>query len=325
MTVFPDLDIEFKLTTLEVEEHSDRFGTGVEPYIIPLFFKIDGERYQARFSILNSDSAEPAFFDFDLETDPPDDPLIVTPGGSFLSDVTLVAGEEMNISNAALTTTLQPIPLVIDVGGLLNLRAVLELLVAPVVEFTLEGEPVQLLNLTLEGISSLLGVALGLDENLESCPGPVDFDAEGFINEIEATFNTLIPGTVGGVFVGMENDDFDEDDIATIQGTIRREARRLLIDLANSVTLLDPVPDPDSVSPSEDLPLTVLGDLMFRWDPAFWFVAIVGLLWASADELVNVHVQTFDHLALQSGDSDFAALLIGEQNRWRISGTIEVQ
>lgn len=333
MPLFQDLDVEFRLDTLTVVEHSDRFFGGVEPYVIPLFFKLDGERYSAILRILNTqppdegttEVVETSSVQFELESDPERDPLILLPPGPILFDDTLESGDELDISRIAITTTLQPVPLVIDLAGVANLRQILEALAAaPVLQEILEGTPIDALNLTLQGISEVVAAALGLDETLETCPD-FDIETEGLIERIEAELNSLIPGTIGGVFVAMENDDFDEDDVVTIRNTVRNEIRRTLNDITDSVTRVNPIPDPDPAAVDRDaLFSNVVGDLFFRCDPVFWFVAIVGFLWASADEFVGFHLQQFDHMTIDPAGNTFGAEMAGSENLWQITGTLAV-
>ena len=331
MPIFQDLDVELRLDTLSVEEHSDRFGTGAEPYVVPVFFKIDGEAYSAILRIFNTQPpregsaqvVETTQVQLVLESDPFHEPTTFFPPGPILFDQTLVAGDSMDVSNIAFPTTLRPIPLVIDLGGLVDLRSILEALLVPVVSDFLDSDPVNLLNLTFDGISEVLGGALGLDEMLEACPD-LELDIEGFLNTIEAELRSLIPGTIGGAFIAMENDDWDEDDVQTMQRSIRDEIVQVLNDTTDSVTRVNPIPE----VPSEDdidrdaLLFNIILDLFVRFDPVFWFVATVGgLLLASNDEFVGVAVRPFDHRSID-GDTPFNDRLKGSENVWHLEGRL---
>ena len=333
MAIFQDVDIELRLDTLSVEVHSDRFGTGAEPYVIPVFFKIDGESYSATLRIFNTQPpregttqvVETTPIQMVLEADPFHVPTVFFPPGPILFNQTLEAGDDMNVSNIAFQTTLRPIPLVIDVLGLFDLRDILESLLLPVVEETLEGQSVDLLNFTFEGISDLLGAALGLDETLEGCPR-LDVDTEGFIDAIEAEMNALLPGTAGGAFVAMENDDYDEDDVLAMQRSVRDEIVQILNDTTDSVTRVNPIPDTSEDDVDQGaLVLNIAGDLFLRCDPWFWFIASVGVLWAANDEFVGFHLEQFDHLAIGAADIPFSADLEGSENLWRLDGRLVVQ
>ena len=331
MPIFQDLEIELRLDTLSVQVHSDRFGTGAEPYIVPVFFKIDGDAYSAILRIFNTQPpregstqvVETTPVQFVLESDPFHEPTTFFPPGPILFNQTLVAGDSMDLSNIAFRTTLRPIPLVIDVLGLFDLREIMEALLLPVLQETVDGQPVDLLNLTLEGISELLGAALGLDETLEACP-LLDVDTEEFLNAIEAEMRSLIPGTVGGAFVAMENDDWDEDDVQTMQRSIREEIVKVLNDTTDSVTRVNPIPDTSEDDVDQDaLVLNIILDLFLRFDPLFWFIATGGffsslLLLASNDEFVDFAYVDFDHTRID-GDRGFASELEGA----RISGALK--
>ena len=176
MAIFEDIDINFQLDTISVEEVADRWF-GVEPYVIPIFFKIDGERYSAFLRIFNTQPAdegttevtETTPIQLDLESTPEDRPHIFIPRGSILraDAVDMEAGEELDVSDVQFETTLRPIPLVIDVLGLFTLEGILN---GPIFTELLNTSKMEVLNLAFEGASGFLAAALGLDEALDACP-----------------------------------------------------------------------------------------------------------------------------------------------------------
>jgi hypothetical protein len=325
MAIFNDLDINFRLDNLEVQEHSDRWA-GVEPYVIPVFFKIDGDKYKATLHVANNDSSD-SLITFDLKSQPAEhDPVIFTPPGPLLSgNEQLEDGDQLDLTNIAFATTLKPIPLDLDIAGVIGLDDILEKLSAPVIAEVIDGVVVDLLNVGFNGISDLLGAALGLDETLESCPD-LDVDVAEFLNTVDVVLKTLIPGTVGGVFAAMENDAFDEDDVATVQTTLRSEIVDVINELTDTVTLENPVPDEDAATVDQDaLQWRIIGDLFFRFDPLFWWVMTAWILYATPDDFIGYHIQTFDHTSIDvDSDNIFAKELEGDDNRWRLQGSLTV-
>jgi hypothetical protein len=53
MALFETVNVTLALSGLVIEEADDRWG-GVEAYVVPVFYKVDGERYVATLRILNS-------------------------------------------------------------------------------------------------------------------------------------------------------------------------------------------------------------------------------------------------------------------------------
>jgi hypothetical protein len=332
MPRFEDLDITFRLDSIAVDVHADRWF-GVEPYVIPVFFKIDGEGYNAFLRFFNTQPPEPGTTQV-VETSEVqlqllslrDDgqPLIEVPPGPILRGVEVSSGETLDVSDIAVETSLQPVPLVIDVLGLFDLEDILNGLSDFVIQTVLEGLDVDVLNLVSENVSEVVARLLGLDEELDVCP-PADLDPSELINAVEAEFNALIPGTVGGVFAVMENDDFDEDDAVTIQGSIHDLVAQTVEDITNSVTRVNPIPDFGEEDVDRDAVFwEIAGDLFLRLDPGFWFITLVGWMWAALDEPIGVMTPRFDHEALESGDQDFSETLTGADNTWTVSGIVEV-
>lgn len=335
MAIFEDIDLRFRVREIEVEQHDDRWG-GDEPYVIPVFFKVDGERYTMTVRIFNtqppdegtSEVVETSALQLELESDPEEEPLVFLPPGPLILGESATAGQRVSLPDIVFETTLQPIPLAIDILGLFGFGAIADRIAdQPIVTELIEGEMVDLLNLTLNGISDVLGKALGLDETLESCP-PLDVDADDFVRHIEAEMRGLIKGSVGGVFVALENDDFDEDDAQTVQGTIRDEIVRILNEITDGVTRVNPIPDvdPESVVDRDALELQIICDLVFRWDPGFWLMGTAGWLWGGPDDTIGVHVQMFDHESIEPGTTGFSARLNNgsDRNEWILRGNLRV-
>jgi hypothetical protein len=334
MPLFQDLDITFRLDELEVIEHSDRFFGEVEPYVVAVFFKIDGEGYNAFLRIANTQPplegttqvVETSEVQLQLLSVPDDqEPFIAFAPGAILRGESLAGGETMDVSDIAFATTLQPVPLVIDVLGIADLRDILEGLSDVVLDALLGGEDVSLLNLVFDTFSEVVADLVGLDEDVDACP-PGDEDLGEFMDAIEAEFNALIPGTVGGVFQMMENDDYDEDDVTAIRDAVRDLIAQTINDVTNSVTRVNPIPDADSVDVNEDEAFwAIAGALFLRFDPVFWFVAIVGVLWAANDDSVgDPVVRQFDHTTIDAGGETFSNTRAQDDNRWRLRGAVDV-
>lgn len=359
MAIFQNININFKLDKLRILEYSDRFGGMVEPYVISLFFKIDGERYSAFLRISNTQDPQPgttqvvetSLLQLQLLADPDQQPLIRFPIGPILRNINIVPVPQpdsslfyvMDISHIEFPTTLQPIPLVIDVLGLFDLGDILNGLAGlPILQELLDDENIGILNLAFENASGFLSGILGLNEELDSCP-EIDLDNEAFMNNIEAQFHCLLPGTVGGVFLLMENDDFDENDIATIRDTLRDEIKETINNITNSVTRVNPIPETDNLAVDEGaLFIEIFLDLVLRWDPVFLSyitsIFILSLLTGGAtsvfasgfDDYIGYMLQQYDHRNIGTVGVQFSDVMQGGSNlwegvnRWELTGKVEV-
>jgi hypothetical protein len=337
MALFHNVPIHFTLTKLRVFEHYDRWS-GVEPYVIPVFFKIDGDRYSAVLRVFNTQPAdedttevtETTPIQFELETNPEDNPPIFFPASNILRPARqqdIQNDEEIDISDIELTTILRPIPFRIDILGIWDL---IDLLHQPIVTATLDGFPTGLLNLAFDGVSELIGKAVGLDEEFDSCP---DIEwSEDFINAIEAQFEGLIPGTVGGLFVVMENDDMDEDDVRVMQDSIVVILREQINNITNSITRVNPIPETDISTELQDtnsLLAEIVLNLALRLDPGFWGIGTLGWLIGSPDDFIHTYLRIYDHMLINDMDEDgdlFSETFTDpeQENRWKISGRLEL-
>ena len=57
--IFPDLDVTLELDDLTIVRARDRWF-GVEPYALPVFFKIDGERHRIQIALPGPGDGPPA-------------------------------------------------------------------------------------------------------------------------------------------------------------------------------------------------------------------------------------------------------------------------
>lgn len=339
MPILQSLDLRYKLQKLEIKKASDRWF-GVEPYVIPMFFKVDGDRFSAFLRLLNTQPpdegttqvVETRAVQLQLTADPEHEPTISMPSGPILrSDIhDLDAGDEMSASDldVKFDTTLKPIPLVIEVLGLFNLNDILEKLRDPVAKLILEASgEVELINLAVESVSDYVAKFMGLDEELETCPG-LDVDVDEMINQIEADFESLIPGTIGGVFVMMENDDFDEDDVAAVQGVLVGFLKDTLNDATDSVALVNPIPevDIDPAAAADALIWDIAGALLFRFDPWAWCILTKGWLWGAPDDMVGFVERHFTHMDIGEDDKTFSETPEeADGNKWKLTAKLSLR
>ncbi|MGA7303407.1 MAG: hypothetical protein WBW88_00975 [Rhodothermales bacterium] len=355
MTLFETKNVTFALKELFIEKADDRWG-GVEPYVVPVFYKIDGQRYRATLRILNSQPPRPGSTEvpapgalqFSVETlndagdtIQEDNPLVYVPPGNLLGRGEFDSHGHVDLSDVSFTTDLIPIPFVIDVLGLPNLTIVdaLQGLIVPVED--LQGT----LNTFFISLSALIADMFGLDEHFEKCP-PGEAVVVNFLNDIEAQFKCLIPGTVGGVFLCMENDEFSEGLARDVRSSLRDEVKTILNNTIDAIQLYNPIPDPDYYIDEGTISDNVGGDLTWpvvahvglslgaivlgylTYNP---FVAVYGVIsslgWAigGPDDPIGQATFTVDHTMLEDPAAlSFFSRVAGDDNVWYLSGGVTV-
>lgn len=366
MALFETVNMTLALSELVIDEADDRWG-GVEPYVVPAFYKVDGERYQAILRIANSMRPRPntteemviGSIQFSVNTladavdgvipvdsigEPlivEDNPLTYVPSGNLLGRGEFDSGDTVDVSDIAFTTNLIPIPLRIDVLGLPNATIIDALQGALVTVAEVQGA----LNTVYLSLNNLIADLFGLDEELETCPVG-DGGSSDFFNQIEAQFNCLIPGTVGGVFLCMENDEFGESLARKVRSSLKDEVEAVLNNTINAIALTNPIPDPDLYTDPDAIADNVGSDLtwpvvaniglslgaivlgLLARNP---FVAVYGVIsslgWAigGPDDPISQATFVVDHTML----SDPAALsfevpIVGDGNKWRLRGAATV-
>ena len=361
MGLFETQNVTLALDTLTITTNDDRgiFGFhNVEPYIIPVFYKVDGEGYEAVLRIFNTiqpregttEVEQPGFVQFNVNSLQEnsseverDNPFIFVPPGNLLDRGDFDAGEEVDISDISFTTDLQPISFRIDILGIADqgdlLLRLQELLV-------IEPSLGSFINLALFSIDSFLSALIGLDETFESCPSVTE-NLDDFLNNIEAQFNCVIPGTVGAVFVCMENDEFSEGQVQDLQNSIREEIESVLNDTINAIALNNPIPDPDRHVDPVDIEENIVSDLTWPivLDIGLSVGALVfglltfnvilvvwgffsGLAWliGGMDDLIGQHQVSFSHTDLVDGIPIPIDHIMEEEegdNEWRIRGSFK--
>lgn len=365
MALFETQNVTLALDTLTITNNDDR-GIGilglteVEPYIIPIFYKVDGEGYEAVLRIFNTvqpregttEVEQPGFVQFNVNSlqensneVEQDNPFIFVPPENLLGRGSFDDGEEVDISDITFTTDLEPIPFKIDILGLADEGDLIDRLQELLV---IEPSLGTFINLALFSINRFLAALIGLDETFESCPSVIEgFD--DFLNNIEAQFNCVIPGTVGAVFVCMENDEFSESHAQNLRDSVREEIESVLNDTINSIALNNPIPDPDRYVDSAEIEDNIIGDL--TWPIILDIglsigVVIVGILtlnivavvwgffsalaWAfgGLDDFIGQHQVSYSHSDLVDGATSLDIDHIMEEeegdNEWRIRGTFRV-
>jgi hypothetical protein len=272
MGLFEPVQLTIELNSLEIKIAEDRLGD-VEPYVIPVFFKVDGERYVATLRIGNSRQSdgggEEAFVQFSVETIEngplevgeapvfkPNYANVWVPPGNLLDRGGFSSGEMVDLADINYRATLNPIPFRIDVLGLPDLS--LDALQGLILE--LSGEVLTVINTVFVAFDLFLQNVLGLDEEIEACPA-VDANSGKFLNNIEAQFNSLLPGTFGAVFVCMENDAWDEDTAQELRSSIRNEIASIINNTVNDIRLNNPIPDPDLFSDPERIETDIVSEV----------------------------------------------------------------
>ncbi len=362
MALFETKNVTLALDTLTITNNDDR-GIGflglteVEPYVIPVFFKVDGEGYEAVLRIFNTiqpregttEVEQPGFVQFNVNSLQEnvneverDNPFIFVPPGNLLGRGSFDAGDEVDISDLSFNTDLTPIPFKIDILGIANQEGLLNRL-----QELLVNEPGlgTFINLALFSINSFLSALIGLDETFESCPSVTE-NLDDFLNNIEAQFNCVIPGTVGAVFVCMENDDFSESHAQDLQDSIRTEIESVINDTVNAIALNNPIPDPDRHVDSVEIEENIISDLtwpvildiglsigllvfgILTWNvvAAVWgFFSALSWAFGGTDDFIGQHQVSFSHSNLVDGGTSIPIDHIMEEeegdNEWRIRGS----
>jgi hypothetical protein len=347
MALFETKNVTLALERMVIHEHSDRYWSSVEPYVIPVFFKIDGERYEAVLSFFDTpppregttEVTETTEIHFAVNSIPTEDnPFLFTPAGNITGRGSFDSGDEVDLSDISFTTDLQPIPFRINLFGLANLGDILESLR----EIVILDEGISALNTTLAGINAALSDLFGLNERIETCPSD-SIDSDEFLNYIEAQFNCLIPGTIGGAFAVMEQDNFTESEVQTIQDTIREEIGKVINDTVNSITRVNPIPDTSADDADQDeitsqiigallpslglkLGLSIGAVILASVVNIFLGMALLvaGLFYwiGGPDDNIGFDLQTFDHTSLE--DTDFQTMITGDDNEWELFGFLRI-
>lgn len=363
MALFETINITLGLDTLTIVNNDDRgvWGlTNVEPYIIPVFYKVDGERYQAILRIFNTvqpregttEVEQPGFVQFNVNTldddgnvIQEDNPFIFIPPGNLLGRGDFDAGDSVDISDISFTTDLVPIPFTIDVLGIADEGDLLDRL-----RDLLVAEPGlgTYLNLAFVSINSFISALIGLDENFESCPSSSE-NLDEFLNNIEAQFDCVIPGTVGAVFVCMENDDFSASTVNDLRDNIREEVERVLNDTVNAIALNNPIPDPDRFADPEEIEDNIISDVtwsvlldiglslgilalgVLTWNivlTVWGFFSSITWLFGGLDDFIGQHQVTFSHTDFADNATSLQIDHIMEEeegdNEWRLRGSIRI-
>ena len=360
MGLFETKNVTIGLDTLTITESGDRWG-GVEPYIIPIFYKVDGEGYEAVLSIFNTiqpregttevlETGSVQFSVNSLQTNDDqvetDNPFIyIPPGGLIRRGEGFDSGDDIDISDISFTTNLIPIPFKIDVLGIADQDQILDALLGLLVR---DSEVGDVFNTFFTEINIKLASLIGLDLSFESCPSFLD-DTENFVNNIEAQFNCLIPGTIGGVFVCMENDEFSESNAEDLLDSIKGEVASLLNDTINAIALNNPIPDPEDQNDPAEIEDNILSDMtwpilssiglsvgaiIFGALSLNIFLVVYGLAsvvaWAAGgpDDLIGLHQVSFSHTDLSdSSEPIIIDATLSEDdgdNRWRLQGSFRV-
>lgn len=372
MALFKTANVTLALDILRIWSDDDRWD-GVEPYVVPIFFKVDGERYLASLRIFHAQqpregsTEQPGgVIQLSVDTvatgtspnDPTptiqeDNPLVWVPPGDLLGRGTYDSGDQVVIRDVSFTTDLRPIPFRIDILGQYTsaVEAFQGLLVA------LQGELDVAINLAFVALDGLIGGLFGLDEDLESCPA-TDLGSGDFLQDIEVQMNAMIPGTVGGVFVCMENDAFDESIAQDLRSSVKDEVAHVINDTINALNLSNTIPDPDRFmntgaieeNIASDLTWSVIGDAATSLGAIGLSVGaivagsltggvalglyglVTGLSWAvgGLDDTIGVVTAKFDHSTLgPPGSLSLASQILktedeDDDNRWELSYTLMV-
>jgi hypothetical protein len=361
MELFKTAKVTLALDTLRIRSADDRWG-GVEPYVVPIFFKVDGERYLASLRILHArppregsgeqpggviqisvDTVDSDTLPSDAEPDiQEDNPLIWVPPGKLLGRGTLDAGEQIVMRDVSFTSELIPIPFRIDVAKTyMSATEAFQALLVP-----LQGALSGAINSVFLNVDDFIGDLFGLDEVLERCPA-TDLGSSDFLKDIDAHFKAMIPGTIGGVFVCMENDAFDESLARDLRSSVKEEVAYVINHVVNGLNENNLVADVDFVTdqtPSDDnigsdLMGPVISDIglsvasALSGDVAFGLYGILtGLSWLAGgpDDPIGVVTVSFDHSDLGPvGSHTIASQILttedeDDDNSWELSYTMTV-
>lgn len=322
--VFNSLSVRLEFTELHLAAVSDRFWSGAEPYLLPVFFKVDGERTSIFLNISDdrdtSDGSD--LFTIVAVTDPEGSPVVVAnPAHVALRGDQLNAGTVVDISDITYDTDLVPIPFHINLGGLADESAIAAA-IEIVVQALYDGALRPVINTAAVSFSALIAGLLGLDEEVEGCRDP--WPGPNLVETIEASFHCAIPGTVGVIVAAMENDDWDLDDRLTIQQSIAGLVSDTINSMLDSVSVGNLIPDEEDHIPSEDEVMArILTDLFLRLDPVFWHNTLNSFIWGSTDDFVGEASRTYTHLDFAQQDQMTLTdnqPLVGGDNAWRVRG-----
>lgn len=362
MALFGTTNVTLALDILRVWSADDRWG-GVEPYVVPIFFKVDGERYLASLRINHSQQPregtteqEAGEIQISVDTvatgtspsDPQpmikeDNPMVWATPGDLLTRGSLDSGDQVIMRDVSTTRNLMPIPFRIDVRGTyVSAAEALDGLLVPIA-----GAIEDAINFVFTGVDDFIGGLFGLDEVLESCPA-TDFGSGGLLNDIDAQFKAIIPGTIGGVFLCMENDAFDEDIVSDLRASLKDEVASVINDTINGLNQNNLIPETDRFLDTgaitdeitSDLTWSVIGDVgvsigaivagALSLNAALALYGILtGLSWAigGKDDTIGVVTVTFDQSDLDpAGGIILRSQILDpeDDNRWELSYTMTV-
>jgi hypothetical protein len=258
--IFPDLDLTLRLGDLKLRKVNDRWF-GVEPYAMPVFFKIDGENYRIRIDLPGPGSGGIAFDakllgpgaamevvgastdlpQFDDSPDLPPVDLFDGPGETLIGGQSFDRGDVADMSRVRFRTTLKPIPLEISVGSQTLVDAI-------------GGELPEDIDTTIDAVIYDIERTIEFLFDIEvhgTCPHT---DTDSLLNELSTIFRTAVPGVAGGVITMAENDDFAEHDARSIQAQIAAIVQEEIRELLTTAPLVGP-PGTPTVSEWEALSL----------------------------------------------------------------------
>jgi hypothetical protein len=277
VALFKKVWVTLALDVLRIRAADDRYD-GVEPYVVPVFFKVDGERYLASLRINHaqqpregSTEQEGGIIQLSVDTfatgvSPDeaktediqeDNPLVYVPPGDLLGRGTFDSGEQLLMSDVFFKTRLLPIPFRIDVSG--TYVSAVEAFGGLIVG--LEGQVYAALNTVFVSLDDFIGDLFGLDEVFETCPATDEGSSE-FLEEMDAHFKAMIPGTIGGLFVCMENDAFDESLAKDLRSSVRDEVASVINDTVNALNLINAIPDAERFTDTVEIQDNILWDLL---------------------------------------------------------------
>ncbi len=365
MALFKTMDVTLALGTLRIGTADDRFG-GVEPYVVPVFFKVDGERYLASLRINHAQQPRPGTTEqpggqIQLTVDTfatgvwpsdarvkdiqEDNPFLYVPQGDLLVRGSLDSGDQVSVSDVSFNSKLIPISLRIDVRGTyMSLAEAFQgLLVA------IEGELSEALNSVFISLDQFIGDLFGLNETVESCPD-ADLGSGAFLNDIDAQFKAMIPGTIGGLFVCMENDAFDEDLAKDLRSSVADEVAHVINNIVNALNLTNAIPEVERFKDdiaiqgniTSDLTWPAIADIGVSLGaivasalagnvPLGVYGILTGLSWAigGLDDTIGQLTVTFGHSDLGAPGIILRSAILetedeDDDNKWELSYTMMV-
>ena len=282
--IFPDLDLTLQLGDLRLDQINDRFF-GVEPYAIPVFFKIDGEKYRIRIDLPAPGSGGIDFHarligpgaataDGGASSELPHVDLFDGPGQTLIDDRSFDQGVVADMSRVRFRTTLKPIPLEISVGPQTLVDAIGE---------ELPDDIDTTINAVIYEIERTIEFLFDIEVQ-GTCP---DSDTDSLLNELSTIFRTAVPGLAGGVITMAENDNFVERHARSVQAEIAAVVQEEIRELLTTAPLVGPFGTP-TVS---DWERTSLG-LRLATFGGGWF-ALESLGWGALGGLIGVAVAGF--------------------------------